>query len=216
MDPMENHEARPMESPQCIRANFDKSEETTPTGEQSKSLMQATNSPFIVRQPDGSSTASPLVMPVSPPSEPTKATSKKHVPLWLQGIATSETRVDLSRHNLTDVDADDIVTAMIQTKTIKHLILAKNSFGNMTAIAIAKALTRNHTLESLSLAGNEIGEEGGLAFAEALAYNGTLRSLYLSNNPLGETATRALIEANEGREEPMHGLNGLVLGVGER
>ena len=49
-----------------------------------------------------------------------------------------------------------------------------------------------------------------------LATNTTLKSLFLSSNDLGDKATRALLVANAERPEPMCGLNGLVLGIGER
>jgi len=133
----------------------------------------------------------------------------------MSGLVESETHVCFSRRGLTDADVPSIIKLMDSGKIV-DLILAKNEIGDDGAVAIASALLHNKSILHLSLAGNLIGERGGLAFAKVLAANNTLKSLFLSSNDLGDTANRALLVANAERSKPMCGLNGLVLGIGQR
>src|SRR6188508_1602423 len=82
-----------------------------------------------------------------------------------------EDSLDLSRQDLTDDDMPDLLRALSNNTSIKHLNLSTNKIGNAGAANLAERLT----LTSLDLERNAIGDAGVIALSE----NQSLASLNL-------------------------------------
>lgn len=117
----------------------------------------------------------------------------------------------LAERGLNDLDAEALA-GLLALNVASKLHAGKNSLGDAAAIRIAEALKANTSLTSLSLVNNKIGDAGGKAIAEAIkATSAPLVSFFGTNNEWSAATIKALTAANEAREIPMAGLNGLVL-----
>lgn len=116
-------------------------------------------------------------------------------------VNTYLTEMYLGKHNMRDEGVRQLVSFLLENKTLRVLDLRCNELGADGAGHLSKLLAMDCQLRKLNLEGNRIGEKdnckGAAALADALLSNRMLNHLNLNNNGLCGAALVALGEAME-------------------
>jgi len=109
------------------------------------------------------------------------------------------TEIYLGKHRMRDEGVRQLVSLLLENKTLRVLDLRCNELGADGASHLATLLSSDCQLRRLNLEGNRIGEKdnvsGSQAFAEALLNNRMLTHLNLNNNSLCGQALQVLGDA---------------------
>merc|ERR1712187_9849 len=109
--------------------------------------------------------------------------------------------VFLGKHRMRDEGVRQLVSFLLENKTLRVLDLRCNELGADGASHLGKLLADDCRLQRLNLEGNRIGEKanvsGAKAIADALLQNVTLTHLNLNNNGLCGDALSVLAESIE-------------------
>jgi uncharacterized protein (DUF924 family)/Ran GTPase-activating protein (RanGAP) involved in mRNA processing and transport len=103
--------------------------------------------------------------------------------------------LDLVNTGLLDAGAAQVIDALRDNASLRHLYLGTNGLTAAVGPALGRYLAEVDRLHSLFVDCNRLGDEGVAALAEGLAHSRTLRRLSLASNRIGPAGVRALAEA---------------------
>lgn len=116
--------------------------------------------------------------------------------LGLAARDSSLEMLDLTGCDLTDEAIMHLSRGMLRNRSMRHLVLDFNSFGDKGVQHLSRTLSQSScTLHDLHLFGNSISADGAEYLADALLHNKSLRSLILSFNQIGDRGVAALAAA---------------------
>merc|ERR1711971_1529898 len=111
-------------------------------------------------------------------------------------VDTHISEIYLGKHRMRDDGVRQLVSFLLENKTLRVLDLRCNELGAEGAVHLGTLLRMDCQLVQLNLSGNRIGEKGNVngarALAEALMSNRMLKHLDLNNNGLCGEALQLL------------------------
>jgi len=114
-------------------------------------------------------------------------------------VDTTLSEIYLGKHRMRDDGVRQLVSFLLENKTLRVLDLRCNELGAEGARHLGNLLRMDCQLVQLNLSGNRIGEQGNVngarAIAEALTSNRMLKHLDLNNNGLCGEALKLLGDA---------------------
>ena len=101
-----------------------------------------------------------------------------------------ELNLSRQRPPLTDVDMQQLATALKNNTVVEEIALCENSIGDQGAIALADVLSRNPSIKMLDLSVNNLTNKGVLALLNIP----TLRELDIAANKLDDAIVSSFLE----------------------
>ena len=102
--------------------------------------------------------------------------------------------VDLSAQNLGEEGSAYVIEALAFNQACLSLELSKNGIGRVGVAALSQVLN-SCSLKTLVLSTNSVGDEGSELLATALSGNSLMQKLELGQNGIGDRGACALAEA---------------------
>ncbi len=94
--------------------------------------------------------------------------------------SSSVKRLKLDSCEIGDVGITTLSQFLLETETLKDLMLSRNTFGPQGAEQIAMVMEKSKSIENIVLIGcNEIEKEGTNRLLQSLAVNQTVQTLFL-------------------------------------
>lgn len=116
--------------------------------------------------------------------------------------------LDIESTQVSDKSISSLCKSLCSNKVLRHLNIAKNNLGYISAIALSNMLKENNVLKRLDLHWNNFRSVGAHEFCQGLAVNASLLELDLSWNSLGRDSSldvaKALGNALKSNKELMH------------